>query len=400
MSDKNNFMISIDKAVELIHQTIKINKTTKSVLLENALHSFLAHDVYSSINMPPFHQSAMDGYALLFDENHVQNFNLVDEIKAGDNKKITLKPGQAVRVFTGAPIPTNANAVIMQEKTNVDNHILVIADELTNNKNIRSAGEQIEKGQMALSKGSALNPASIGYLATLGITEVIVYDSPKINIVVTGNELVQPGNELAFGQIYESNAIMLKMALIKKGFQNIHITKVKDDYIATKTALKNSIENHDFVLISGGISVGDYDFVKQALEELGTEQVFYKIKQKPGKPLFFGINQRTAVFALPGNPASALTCFYKYVSPALQQFIGNPDYEFKPKKYTITDHYTKKGTRAEFLKAQITENEVRILDSQSSAMLNSYALTNGLIFVPEETTFLEKGSLVNVYPID
>ncbi|MGY5354816.1 molybdopterin molybdotransferase MoeA [Wenyingzhuangia sp. IMCC45467] len=394
-----NYLISITEAMSLVNNHTQTLPPTK-VLLSEALDLFLAEDVFSPINMPPFNQSAMDGYAVLFDEKHQNNFVLVDEIKAGDNNRKNLNIGEAVRIFTGAATPINANAVIMQENTSVKNGVLSIDDLLTNYKNIRLEGEQIKQHQIALKKGEKLNPAAIGFLATLGITKVTVYPKPKISIVVTGNELIAPGTALEFGQIYESNAIMLQTALAKKGFTNVTLHKVKDDYNATKNTLKTAINNNDLVLISGGISVGDYDFVGKALLELNTKQIFYKIKQKPGKPLFFGKNKNTVVFALPGNPASALTCYYIYIESALQKMIANPNYGKQTVPLTLENEYIKKGTRGEFLKAKVTGNNVTILGSQSSAMLNSFAQANALIYLEDDVRMVKKGEKVNTYIID
>jgi len=392
-------MVSIQKAIQLVDTYTTTSKKMTSSLL-NALDSFLAENVYSPINMPPFHQSAMDGYAVLYDDKHLNNFILVDEIKAGDNNQKILKPGEAVRIFTGAPTPINANAVIMQEKTSVKENILEINDVLSPFKNIRLTGEQIQEKELALAKGSQLNPAAIGFLATLGITEVLVYKKPTIAIVVTGNELVVPGNLLEFGQIYESNAIMLQTALLKNRFADITISKVKDNYIDTKNSLEQAIDKNDFVLISGGISVGDYDFVGKALLELNTHQVFYKIKQKPGKPLFFGTNNNTTIFALPGNPASALTCFYIYIETALQKFIGNPKYQKQTIQLKLEEEYIKKGIRGEFLKAKINGDSVKILSNQSSAMLNTFAEANALVYLEEGLETFSKNKPVTTYIID
>jgi len=395
----NTYMVSIQKAIQLVDTYTTTSKKMTSSLL-NALDSFLAENVYSPINMPPFHQSAMDGYAVLYDDKHLNNFILVDEIKAGDNNQKILKPGEAVRIFTGAPTPINANAVIMQEKTSVKENILEINDVLSPFKNIRLTGEQIQEKELALAKGSQLNPAAIGFLATLGITEVLVYKKPTIAIVVTGNELVVPGNLLEFGQIYESNAIMLQTALLKNRFADITISKVKDNYIDTKNSLEQAIDKNDFVLISGGISVGDYDFVGKALLELNTHQVFYKIKQKPGKPLFFGTNNNTTIFALPGNPASALTCFYIYIETALQKFIGNPKYQKQTIQLKLEEEYIKKGIRGEFLKAKTNGDSVKILSNQSSAMLNTFAEANALVYLEEGLETFSKNKPVTTYIID
>lgn len=395
----SNYMVSIEEAINLVHTSTPIAEIQTQALIDST-DMYLAKDTFSPIHMPPFNQSAMDGYAVLYDDNHQNNFVLVDEIKAGDNKNPLLKVGEAVRIFTGAATPANANAVIMQEKAYVINNILTIEDRLTHYKNIRLKGEQIQQNDLALSKGEKLNPAAIGFLATLGITEVAVYGNPHISIVVTGNELIAPGNPLKFGQIYESNAIMLQTALSKKGFTNVSIHKVHDEYLATKEMLHTAIEQSDFVLISGGISVGDYDFVGKALLELKTEQLFYKIKQKPGKPMFLGKNGNTIIFALPGNPASALTCFYIYIESALQKHIGKPNFTKNTLNLELENSYDKKGIRGEFLKAKKQGNKATILGSQSSAMLNTFAQADTLVYLQEGVATYQKGAIVKAYLID
>ena len=171
---------------------------------------------------------------------------------------------------------------------------------------------------MALQKGSKLTPASIGFLASIGITQVNVFKKPSIAIIATGNELVPGGTPLGYGQIYESNSLMLKAALQNLNFDNVTTHKVDDHYNDTLELLSDLIDSHDLILVSGGISVGDYDFVGKALDELKVKQLFYKVNQKPGKPLYFGKKDHKVIFALPGNPAAALSCFYLYVHSALQ----------------------------------------------------------------------------------
>jgi len=391
-------MVSIQEAISLIDQHTSIGNS-KNTLLSKTLGSYLLEDVYAPIDMPPFNQSAMDGYAICYDKLHTNQFTIIDEVKAGDNNTTKLTAGQAVRIFTGAAIPQGSNAVIMQENTSVKDYTLSIKDELKHFKNIRPKGEQINTGEIALKKGTKLNPAAIGYLATLGITMVKVANKPSITIVVTGNELVTPGEPLEFGQIYESNAIMLQTALLAKGFSDIEILKIKDNFDSTKTELKKALDKSNFVLVSGGISVGDYDFVGKALLELETKQVFYKVNQKPGKPLFYGIKNETQIFALPGNPASALTCFYIYIEMALQKYLGNPQYTQTTQEYQLTSSYNKKGIRAEFLKGKVTGNKVTILENQSSAMLNSYAQANVLIYLPEGRYNIAAQEIVKTYAI-
>ena len=257
-------------------------------------------------------------------------------------------------------------------------------------------GEQVKIGEIALKEGTKLTPAAIGYLASLGVTEVEVFKKPRIAIVATGNELTTPGIPLEHGKIYESNSIMLASALSSLDYTNVSIHKVEDDYINTKNLLNTIINENDLVLITGGISVGDYDFVGKALEELAVEKVFYKVKQKPGKPLFFGKKETSRIFALPGNPAAALSCFYIYAYPALQKMSGAINYHLVETIANSTSTFVKKGDRAQFLKAHITNNNVEILEGQSSAMLQTFALANAFVYVSEEQPSIAIGDNVQV----
>ncbi|MGB0896628.1 MAG: gephyrin-like molybdotransferase Glp [Flavobacteriaceae bacterium] len=386
-------MIGVTEALELISSTA-ITQHTKQIKLSKALNMVLANDVVSPINMPPFRQSAMDGYAI-----HLCNttaYTLIDEIKAGDNLNPELNCGEAVRIFTGAPVPDTATAVVMQEHITTNGNSINLQKLVVAHDNIRPKGEQIKQGDVALKKGTKLNPAGIGYLATLGITTVEIFQQPKITIVVTGNELTPPGEQLHYGQIYESNSVMLFNAIKNLGYDNIAIQQVNDDYHTTKTIIDTAIKTNDIVLLTGGISVGDYDFVGKALHDLQVDTVFYKVKQKPGKPLFFGTKHSTPVFALPGNPAAALTCFYIYVYPILLQMAGEVNSELPKTTATSVSTFEKKGGRAQFLKAIETNGEVTILEGQSSAMLHTFALANALVLVPEEQQNINIGDLVQV----
>lgn len=374
-------MISVEKAIEIVEQYSKPLIKQNLKLIEAFNGGILAEDIKSPINMPPFRQSAMDGYALCLHES--LTYNLIGEIKAGDAHQPILKAGDAIRIFTGAPVPDSANAVMMQEKviTNGDN--ITIENHINKDHNIRPLGEQVKQGDIALKKGTKLTPAAIGYLTSLGITQASIYKKPLIALITTGNELIEAGQELAYGKIYESNSIMLKNALNALGFSDVIVHTVEDHYDKTKSKLKQVINENDLVIISGGISVGDYDFVGKALNELGTEELFYKVKQKPGKPLFFGRKDKTLVFALPGNPAAALTCFYIYVHIALQKMTNNSPVELMRVKAKSISKFLKKGDRPQFLKAIYNKGNIEILEGQSSSMLQTFALSNALVFVSE-----------------
>lgn len=389
-------MISVKQAKTILNNHIPIPKEVQVSLLDGLNH-ILAKDIYSPINMPPFRQSAMDGYALSLHDTLF--YKLIGEIKAGDENQIELKPGQAVKIFTGAAVPDSANTVIQIEKTTIANEILQLNESVALNKNIRPIAEQIQANEIALGRGSLLNAASIGFLAGLGITTVSVYKKPIVGILVTGNELVKPGQELAPGKIYESNSIMLQAALLNANFDRINTYEVDDNFINTKKSIGKALQENDILLISGGISVGDYDFVKTALEELQVETLFYKVNQKPGKPLFAGKIQDQLIFALPGNPAASLTCYYIYVAPILRAIASKSLPETHTIQKQLSHHLKVENTRSQFLKAVFCENEVAVLSHQQSSMLNTFALANCLIYLPEGNYELQKGSKLDIYLI-
>ena len=390
-------MIQVEEALSIIAQ----NSTTMAVQkiqVSKSLGYILAETVYSPIAMPPFRQSAMDGYAFIHSEKH--QYDIVGIVQAGDHSKIKLKENEAVRIFTGAHVPDNADTVIMQEHVMATENSILITRMPEQYANVRHKGEQIGEEEVVFKANTLITPAAIGFLACLGITEVEVYKKPKVAILVTGNELVKPGKKLSKGKIYESNSVMLQAALQTIGVKKTKVYKVKDNLKATKKALKEILKKHDIVLISGGISVGDYDFVKEALLENGVKELFYKINQKPGKPMFFGSKNDTLVFALPGNPASSLTNFYIYVYPAIKNRMGFKDIHLKKMLRKLNDNITNTTGKTLFLKALYDETHVTVLDGQSSAMLNTFAIANSLLVVPNEVESLEKGQLVTLLPID
>lgn len=388
-------MIPVSKAFELISDKVPVGESLR-VPLANALGHILAEDVFSPINMPPFPQSAMDGYAVHLHAGN--NYHLHGEIKAGDAAHTVLNSGEAVRIFTGGMVPEGANAVARQEIVERSENSIHLKETVEVAANIRPLGEQIEKGHCALTKGTTLNPGTIGYLASLGITEVLVHCKPRVAILTTGNELVPPGEALGPGKIYESNGIMLQSALQQLGFV-ARVHSVSDDLDSTRKALQSLLKQTDILLVTGGISVGDYDFVEQALRALGTETLFHKVKQKPGKPLYFGINGQKVIFALPGNPAAALTCFYLYVHLALQRSMGSSRTEPNWKAARLLGNFRKNAGLTHLLKAEVSGAHVSILSSQSSAMLSSFDRANCLLIVPEDTLEIKEGEEVRILPI-
>ena len=390
-------MISVEGAKKLVTQHTKVLPSIEIELAEG-LGCVLSEDIYAPISHPPFEQSAMDGYAIgQFKKNTSSNtFQLVGETKAGDLSTFSLQEGEAIRIFTGAMVPSGAMSVIMQEATEVNDDELVIHQEIKAGSNIRPEGGQIMVGALALPKGTTLSPAGVGFLADLGIAKLNVYSKPKVGLIVTGNELVKAGQKLQKGQIYESNSTTLTAALLATGI-NVASTKlVQDSLEQTTLTIQKMMESMEVIIISGGISVGDYDFVGEALKNLNVEEVFYKVNQKPGKPLFFGKKGKCLIFALPGNPSAALLCYYQYVMPTIRKMCGKSVHSLEKRNLVLKNGYIKKGDRAHFLKAKVEGETVEILEGQSSAMLYTFAVANALVYIPGNKDEVQKGELVEV----
>jgi molybdopterin molybdotransferase len=390
-------MIQVEEALSIIAAN-STQMPVQKIPVVKALGFVLAETVYSPISMPPFRQSAMDGYAFIHSEKH--QYDIISSSQAGDHSNTKLKENEAIRIFTGAFVPDDADTVVMQEHVLANKNSILIAAMPEKTTNVRAKGEQIGKGDVVFEANTLITPAAIGFLACLGITGITVYKKPKIAILVTGNELVKPGKKLPKGKIYESNSVMLQAALQTIGIKKTKVYNVKDSLKETKKALKSILPKYDIILISGGISVGDYDFVKDALLENDVEELFYKINQKPGKPMFFGRKKDSLVFALPGNPASSLTNFYIYVYPAIKNRMGFSEIHLPKLMRKLNDGITNTTQKTLFLKALYDETHVTVLDSQSSAMLNTFAIANSLLIVPNDVEALKKGQLVTLLPID
>lgn len=388
-------MIGVSDALKEIDTAIK-PLDTENVQLINALNQVISTSINSPIDMPPFPQSAMDGYAVNGSTDR-RSFTLIGEIKAGDDpKSYILQEGEAVRIFTGAAVPTGASAVIKQEDVEVNGGQITVKNDWTSQANIRPQGEQIETGALAMEANTVVTSGVAGFLYTLGIQEVDVFCKPKVAIIATGNELTEPGKALTPGKIYESNTYMLQMALHQLGIE-AQIMHVEDDYKSTYECIQNALNECDLLLTSGGISVGDYDFVEQAFLENQVTPIFYKIKQKPGKPVFFGTKEAKAVFGLPGNPAAALSSFYIYVIPAIRKMMGYKNTQLETRVFSLAEDYKKTPKIAHFLKAKYINNCVQILPAQSSAMLSSFAESNCLVHMPEGQDFWSKDAKVTAY---
>ncbi|MEK6615422.1 MAG: gephyrin-like molybdotransferase Glp [Bacteroidota bacterium] len=391
-------MISVEEAKELvINNSFHLSSIEKNI--SECLNCVLSQDIVSPVSYPPFDQSAMDGFAVKYSDFQKSiPLEIIGESAAGIPFAGGLQESQSVRIFTGAKLPVGTDTVVVQEKVSVESGKLIIQDTSPEyGSNIRRKGSQIKTGDIVLRKGQVINPGTIGLLASLGIPEVSVFSTPRVTLIVTGNELIKPGNPLNDGQVYESNSYCVNAALESINIRSVEIISVRDDEKQIKEKIKSAVENSDLVLATGGISVGKYDFVGKAFHELGVKNIFYKIAQKPGKPLFFGKLNSCLLFGLPGNPAASLSCFYEYVLPAVRIMQGNQNIFLQKQMLPIVNGTPKKEGLSLFLKGKISNQKVEILFGQESSNINSFSAADCLIYLPAQKGNISAGELVEVH---
>ncbi len=375
-------MISVNEAKNIIENTVT-PLPSKRLPLKSAAGCVLAQEVYAIADIPNFRQSSMDGYAIIYEEGR-SDYSLAGEMAAGATAQMNIERGAAIRIFTGAPLPLGADTVVMQEKVEFDNGRIVLRDAgLRRFQNVREQGSEIKRADLGMSSGTILSPAAIGFLGTIGIAEVSVIPPPKVCLILTGNELQDPGKTLEFGQVYEANSVMLTAAMQQYGVTELKVIRAPDDLEYLQQLLNTSLQEADLVLLTGGVSVGDYDFVVAAARNAGVKQAFHRIKQKPGKPLYFGLKYQKVVFGLPGNPSSVLTCFYEYVLPAIGKMMGKK-LRLQTSTAKLTKSYVKFPGLTHFLKGHVVQGIVMPLHAQESYRLHSFAAANCLIVLEEE----------------
>jgi molybdopterin molybdotransferase len=365
----------------------------------------LTEDVVSRINNPPLDNSAMDGYALIAEdirsatpENPVK-LEVVEEIAAGYTAKGTLKPGQTMRIMTGAPIPPGADAVLMQEDTQKDGNAILCLDKADVAENIRRAGEDVKIGEGVIKKGTTLSPAHIGMLAVIGRSQIAVSQRPTVAILSTGDEILELDETPQGPQIFNSNGHMLAAQIKSAGGIPVYLGIAKD----TEKDLMEKFEwalKADIVVSSGGVSVGDYDLVKSSLQKMGQDMLFWKVAMKPGKPLAFGRIGKTPIFGLPGNPVSSFVSFEQFVRPSLRKVLGCSDLSHKTVQAKLTRTINKKPGRLHFLSSIVswTDGEYTVTPAgeQGSGILKSAANANGLLIFPLEAEEIKQGQEVAV----
>lgn len=401
--DTEQGLISVDQALDLILHETKALKT-EQLMLNQALYRYLAEDVYSKINLPIFAQSAVDGYAIcaqsVIEED--TEFELIGEIRAGQQAAVSLKAEQAVRIFTGAPIPTGTTTVARQEIVHRGNSTCIkVEKNLSLDVDIRHAGEEITCGQLLAEQGQYLSVGAIASLGMAGIQTVEVFCYPKVAVVITGDEVAENIEDLASGKIFDANTPLIHVWFQQAG-HSVDIIHVEDSAAAVKTLLQSLSEHYDLILSTGGISVGDYDFIRPAALDSGFQQIFWKVKQKPGKPMFFARQRREDgshcyLLGLPGNPAAVYIGMQVYVSTLLFALQGQQQ---QPHWITaILTHDLKPDERERFLRMSLTVDQATLkvtsLSKQQSHMLSNLMQANALVRVPAATA-IHAGQIVKV----
>ncbi|HTT08547.1 MAG TPA: gephyrin-like molybdotransferase Glp [Gammaproteobacteria bacterium] len=399
--------LTCDEALRRLLAAVSPVDGIDHVTLRNSLGRVLAEDVVSNVNVPAYANSAMDGYAVRSGDLPVQDtvrLRIAGSSYAGKPCSATVQPGECVRITTGAILPQGADSVVIQE------HVERLGDKIRvggghkAGDNVRAAGEDIAVGQTVLKTGRRLTPADLGLLASLGIGTVPVRRRLKVAFLSTGDELKPVGEQLAPGEIHDSNRHTLHAMLTRLGVEVADFGIVRDDRAATRAAFKGAARGRDAVISSGGVSVGEADFVKEILNEQG-KMNFWKVAMKPGRPLTFGQLGDAVFFGLPGNPVSVMVTFYQFVQPALRKMMGEAPHAPLLLKAVTRSRLKKKPGRVEFQRAMLECDEngrlsVSTTGMQGSGILTSMSQANCFIILPMDSGNIEAGALVDVQPFD
>ena len=397
-------LMSADDALSFLIDSASVTAMTEAVSLDDSLDRILASDIHATINVPGFDNSAMDGYTIALNDTQVAqenlSFDVVDRIAAGSTGN-DLKIGNAARIFTGAPIPNGANTVVMQEECTLseDKSQITVKRAINLNENIRPTGNDILKDNVILSSGRQIKPQDISLAASVGVGELVVFKKIKVGVFFTGDELVEPGNPLTPGKIYNSNRYALVALLKQVGCDVINLGNIEDKLDATCEALEALESQCDLIMTTGGVSVGEEDHVKPAVEKLG-ELNLWKIRMKPGKPLAYGKVKQTPFIGLPGNPVSSFVTFCIFSLPFIKKMQGNSNYESKILKVKTNFDCKRAKPRREYARVRIdhsTETPLaNLFPKQGSDVMSSVVWADGIIEIPENTTF-ETGTILNYY---
>ncbi len=399
--------LTCDEALRRLLAAVSPVEGIEKVPLRASLDRVLAEDVISTVNVPAHTNSAMDGYAVRGDDLPAQGtveLRVVGSSFAGQPYPAAVKSGECVRIMTGAVMPEGTDTVVIQERVERREDMIRVGSGHKAGDNVRAAGEDIAAGHTVLKAGRRLTPADLGLLASLGIGTVPVRRRLRVAFLSTGDELKPIGEELAPGEIHDSNRYTLHAMLTRMGAEVTDLGIVRDDRAATLSAFERAAQGHDAVISSGGVSVGEADYVKETLQALGQVQ-FWKVAMKPGRPLTFGRIGDAMFFGLPGNPVSVMVTFYQFVQPTLRKMMGETPRKPLLLKAVTRSRLRKKPGRMEFQRAILECDEngkltVSKTGMQGSGILTSMSQANCFIILPMDSGAVEPGTLVDVQPFD
>jgi molybdopterin molybdotransferase len=400
-------MISVEQHLNRILGTVKgIHPFDFGVL--DAQGCVLAVDVQARGSLPGFTNSAMDGYAVHAADVAAATpdapvvLPVVNDIAAGNTHALSLATGQTMRIMTGAPMPRGADAVVPVEATDGGVVHVEIRKASALGQHVREAGEDVEQGTVILRRGTLLGPGQIALLAAAGVPRVRVVPRPRVVVVSTGDELVEVGRTPGFGQIVDSNSVMLTAAVSSVGSTPFRVGGVPDDARTLMDTLEGQLVRADAIITTGGVSMGAFDTVKEVLSRVGTVQ-FDKVAMRPGMPQGFGVlgEQSVPVFTLPGNPVSALVSFHVFVAPALRAMAGRPEPAYPPGYVpaVAAERFTSVPGKMEFLRVVLDEDQARLAGGQGSHMLGALAAADALAVIPEHVTEVEAGDEIECLPL-
>lgn len=401
-------MISVEEALKTILANFKPLGLEKTNILDGR-GRIIGENVFAPRNIPSANNSAMDGYAI----RHVDTkgatkdtalkLKIIEDIPAGKVASKKINKGEAARIMTGAVIPEGADAVVRQEDTLKEGKTVIIYTSAKKGENIRFAGEDVQKGELVVKKGSVLRPADIGMLAALGKAFVNVYQKPSVAIMSTGDELVDIEMDPPPGKIVNSNSYSLAAQVLECGAIPVMLGISKDKKIDLQEKFKTALHS-DVIISSGGVSIGDFDFVKNVMGEIGNAMHFWQVAMRPGKPLAFGSIEGIPLFGLPGNPVSAMVSFEQFVRPSLLKMQGHTKIFRQTIKVICAEDFQKQAGFKHFIRAIIKNEKGKYIATttgdQGSGILKSMVTANGLIVMREHETRIKKGSEATVQLLD
>lgn len=398
--------IELEFALQIIGESIKQISSTEKIKIEDARCRIIEEDIYAPINQPPFNRSPLDGYALKSEDtvgaskSKPIRLKVINEIFAGGNINSSVKKNEAIRIMTGAEIPKGADCVIRQENTNYDMNEVEIYSELSKYENYCFVGEDVQKGSKLISKGEKLTYVHIGLLALMGITEVVVKRKPRIGVISTGDELINSGQPLSKGKIYDSNSVTISMRLLDFGCEIISSKIIGDEVHKVSEYINNIIDNVDVIITTGGVSVGKKDIMHEVIKDINANRLFWRVNIKPGTPVIYSMYKNKPILSLSGNPFAAIATFELMGRELIYKLTGDMDLKQVKKKSFMEDEFLKESQGRRMVRGIYKNNKVYLPQGgHSSGVMASMLGCNCLIDIKPGTKKLLKGDEVEIIMI-